>query len=173
MTKTALQITIIAIILILAQVIVFNHVCLFGVAVPIVFIYVILRLPVTLSREWTLTIAFFLGLIVDIFSDTQGMNSLACTISAALRRPVLHLYYPRDDELTDPCPSISTLGIMTYAKFALSMSLLYCTLFFAIEAFSFHGLRLFIFRILGSTILTTALILGIDCLTISRREKRL
>ena len=80
MTKTAIQFTILYIVLALAQAIVFNNVCLFGAAVPFVFIYVIIRLPMTLAVNWVLTIGFTLGLVVDIFSDTQGMNSLAyCT----------------------------------------------------------------------------------------------
>ena len=75
MSKTVLKFILLGIILVLAQVIVFNHICLFNVAVPLVFIYLILRLPITLSLNWLLTISFFLGLIVDIFSDTYGMNT--------------------------------------------------------------------------------------------------
>ena len=67
MSKTVLKFILLGIILVLAQVIVFNHICLFNVAVPLVFIYLILRLPITLSLNWLLTISFFLGLIVDIF----------------------------------------------------------------------------------------------------------
>lgn len=80
MNKTATQLLGITLILLLAQVIVLNHVCLFGVAVPFAFIYVLLRLPVTMNQNWVLTVAFFMGLLIDIFSDTQGMNALACTI---------------------------------------------------------------------------------------------
>ena len=70
------------------------------VAVPFVFIYVLVRLPLNLSVNWVLTIGFLTGLSVDIFANTQGMNALACTILAMSRRNVLHLYFPREDELT-------------------------------------------------------------------------
>ena len=54
MARISIELLIYTLVLVLAQVLVFNHICLFGVAVPFVFIFVLLRLPVTLSREWGL-----------------------------------------------------------------------------------------------------------------------
>lgn len=164
---------IIALVLILAQVIVLNHVCLFGVAVPLAFIYVILRLPVTISKDFLFTIAFMMGLIVDVFSDTGGINTLSCLVLAALRRPILHLYFHREDELSNPFPSIDTLGMMTYFKYALTMSLVYCMMVFTLEYLSFKYFWHVVFCVLASMVLTTALLMGIDSLTLPRREKRL
>lgn len=173
MIRTFLKFLLLALILVLIQVTVFNNICLFGVAVPMVFIYVILRLPLTLSTGWVLTVAFLLGLTVDVFSDTQGMNSLACTILAALRRPVLGLYFPREDELANPEPSMVSLGVPVYVKYALTMTLIYCTLIFLIEAFTFFNLLRLVLRIVCSTILSTLLILAVDGLSTRRHAKRL
>lgn len=162
MTKTALQFTLLYIVLVLSQAIVFNNVCLFGVAVPFVFIYLIVRLPVTLSVNWVLTIAFSMGLLVDIFSDTQGMNALACTVLAMMRRPILHLYFPREDELSAPEPSVRTLGSDVYARYLFTMVLSYCTMIFIIEAFSFFNLLRLLLCIVCSTLLTFLLLLGLD-----------
>ena len=123
MSKTALKFILLGVILVLAQVVVFNHICLFNVAVPLVFIYLILRLPITLSLNWLLTSIFFLGLTVDIFSDTYGMNTLACTVLAMCRRPILRLYVPREEDLTRPEPSMYSLGTATYLKYLLTMTL--------------------------------------------------
>lgn len=173
MVKTALQFVILYVLMVLAQVIVFNHICLFGYAVPLVFIYVIIKLPVTLNANWVLTVSFLLGLTIDIFSDTQGMNSLACTILGLLRKPVLRLYFPREDEMTTPQPSFRSLGVGVYLKYVFSISLIYCALFFLIETFSmFNPLRLLI-KIASSTLLTFIIIIAIDSLTSRRREKRL
>ena len=46
MSKTVLQFILLGFILVLAQVIVFNHICLFNVAVPLVFIYLLVRLQI-------------------------------------------------------------------------------------------------------------------------------
>lgn len=173
MSKTTLQFLLLGLILVLAQVIVFNHICLFNVAVPMVFIYLIFRLPITLSLNWTLTVSFFLGLIVDIFSDTYGMNAVACTVVAMLKRPVLRLYVPREEDLTRPEPSMLSLGVAVYMKYLLTMTVIYCTLIFIIEAFTFFNPLQLVLRIVFSTILSMIIMLGIDSLMTSRSEKRL
>lgn len=173
MSKTALQFIILGLILVLAQVIVFNHICLFNVAVPMVFIYLIIRLPITMSLNWVLTIGFFLGLLVDVFSDTYGMNALACTVLAMLKRPVLRLYVPREEDLTRPEPSMLSLGTGVYMKYLLSMTLIYCTLIFLIEAFTFFNPLQLVLRIVFSTILSLFIMLGIDSIMTPRSEKRL
>lgn len=173
MSKTILQFIILTLVLILAQVLVFNHICLFNVAVPMVFIYVIVRLPITLSINHLLTIAFFLGLVIDIFSDTPGMNALACTVLAMLRRPILRLYVPREEDLTRPEPTLQSLGTAVYLKYLLTMTLVYCSLIFIIEAFTFLYPLQLVLRIASSTVLSMLLMLGVDSLMTPRSEKRL
>ena len=171
MIKTILQFLLLFIILTLLQV-VCNHICIFGVAIPIVYIYFLIRLPINLSVNWCMTLAFLLGHTIDIFSNTQGMNALACVVTAALRRPVFSLYFAREDDLANPIPSIQTLGFGIYIKYLLSMVLLFCILLFAIQAFTLHNLQVTMMRIAASTILSTLLIFGIDSLD-TKREKRL
>ncbi len=173
MSKTTIQFIILSIVLVLAQVVVFNHIYLFNVAVPMVFIYVIIRLPITLAINWVLTVSFFLGLTVDIFSDTYGMNALSCTVLAMLRRPVLRLYVPREEDLTRPEPSMQSLGTAVYLKYLLTMTLLYCMLIFTIEAFTFFNPLQLLLRIIFSTLLSMALMVGVDSLMTPRSEKRL
>lgn len=173
MSKTVLQFILLGFILVLAQVMVFNHICLFNVAVPMVFIYLLVRLPITLSVNWMLTIGFFLGLTVDIFSDTYGMNTLACTVEAMMRKPILRLYVPREEDLTRPEPSMYSLGTATYLKYLLTMTLLYCSLIFLIEAFTFFNPVRLLLRIVFSTILSMALMVGIDSFMTPQSEKRL
>lgn len=173
MSKTTLQFILLGFILVMAQVVVFNHICLFNVAVPMVFFYLIIRLPITLSTNWVLTISFFLGLIVDVFSDTYGMNALACTIVAMFRRPILRLYVPREEDLTRPEPSMYSIGTSAYLKYLLTVTLLYCSLIFIIEAFTFFNPLQLVLRIVTSTALSMALMVAIDSLMTTRSEKRL
>lgn len=173
MNKTAIILFSWSIVLILIQALVFNHVCLFGYAVPFVFVYILVKLPVDMPKEWLFTIGFITGLIIDIFSDTLGMNALACTMTMALRRPILRLYVAREDDLSDVYPGISSLGMFTFIKFALSISLIYCAMFFFIESFSVYNIVHVLALIGASTLLTTILFVGIDSLTIRKSEKRL
>ncbi|WP_289158004.1 rod shape-determining protein MreD [uncultured Muribaculum sp.] len=169
MTKTIFQFLLLFIILILLQAIVFNNICLFGVAVPFVFIYFIVHLPVTISSNWLLTLSFLTGLTIDIFANTQGMNSLACTIVAMCRHNILHWYFPREDELTIPEPSIRSLGIEVFSKYLFTFVLFYCTIIFLIESFSFFNIFRLLLRILCSTLLTFLLLLGVDSMLSQRR----
>lgn len=162
MTKTIIQFSILFIVLVLAQAIMFNNICLFNLAVPFFFIYFIIRLPVTLAGGWVVTLSFFAGLIVDIFANTQGMNALACTLLSVMRRPVLRLYFPREDELTNPEPSIRSLGMEVYIKYLFTMVAIYCTIIFLIEAFSFFDPIRLLLRIVCSSLLTFLLLLGLD-----------
>lgn len=173
MTKTIVNLAAMFVLLVLAQAVVFNHICLFGVAVPLVFVYFIIKLPVNIGPNLALTLGFLLGLTVDIFSDTQGMNALACTILSALRRPVIHLYLPREDDMTDPVPSAKSMGSGAYAKYSFSMALLYSTLFFLVESMTFFNFWRLLLEISASAILTFLIIAAIDSLTSRRREKRL
>ena len=80
MAKTFLSFLLLFVVLVLAQVTIFNHIWLFGMAMPLVFIYFIISLPVTTPVNWTLTLGFLIGLSVDVFSNTAGLNALSCTI---------------------------------------------------------------------------------------------
>ena len=96
MKNTLFHFLILFIALLVAQVIC-SKIILFGVAMPIIYIYLILRLPLSYSLNWTLTIAFLFGLFVDMFNNTQGMNALACTVMTIMRRPVFDLFILKDD----------------------------------------------------------------------------
>lgn len=159
-----IQKAILFIALILAQVIICNHIILFGVAMPLVIVYFIIRMRVGLSTNAAMTLAFFLGLITDIFSDTLGMNALCCTIISVLRKPVLLAYVPRDDSLNEIIPSISSLGIWTYGKYMLSMVFIYSMMLFGIEYFSFAELLQIFISASASTLLTFFMLLAVDSL---------
>lgn len=149
---------------ILLQVLVFNRIILFHVAVPVVFIYFIIRLPINLKLPLVFTFSFFLGLIVDIFSDTPGVNALACTVISALRAPIYYAYMPKDDTTSRLTPGVSTMGLMEYGKYLLTFILIYCLLAFTIEYFSFADVKGIVILTASSTVLTFVILLAIDCL---------
>lgn len=173
MLRTIIDFILLFIIMVTAQAVVFNHLVLWSVAMPIVFIYWLIRLPVTTGTNTTLTLAFLLGLTVDICSDTHGMNALTCTLAAALRLPILRLYFPREEDLTDPEPSVRSLGSGIYMKYLFTFVTVYCIMFFIVEAFTFFNPLRLVMRIVCSSIISFVIILAIDSLIHSRREKRL
>jgi rod shape-determining protein MreD len=169
MTKEIIRFACLFVFLVLCQVVVFNHICLFGVAIPLVFIYFIIKLPITIGINRMMTLAFLIGLVVDVFSNTQGMNALACTVLSVLRSSCLKLYLSRQDDLSNPVPSIRTLGLAVFMKYALTMSAVYCFLFFVIEAFSFFDILQLLMRVVFSALLTFVIILAFDSISSANR----
>lgn len=165
MTKEILKYLLLFVVLVIAQVVVFNHLCLFNVAIPLVFIYFIIKLPVNLSINWAMTVSFLMGLIIDIFSNTQGINALSCTILATIRLPLLRLYFPREEDMTNPEPSLRTLGPAVYMKYLITVVAAYCILFFLVEAFTFYNWGLMLLRIITSSLLTFIILLAFDSMT--------
>lgn len=168
MNKELLQFLILFVVVVTFQVLICNHIALFNVAVPIIFIYLIIRLPIALGKGWLFSISFFLGLIVDIFSDTPGVNSLAATILSALKRPAYYAYVPRDDKTKNLTPSISSLGVASYCKYLVTMVGIYCLLVFTIEYFNFADVKEIVVLAASSTVLSFLILLATDCLIITK-----
>lgn len=160
-------------VLVMAQVIVFNNLVLFNCAIPFVFVYLIICLPASLSTNKSMTIAFVTGLVVDAFSDTYGLNALACTILGFVRKPVLHLYVSRDEDLSSQPLTMKTLGMPQFMKFAITMIIIYTVVYFVAEAFNFFSPERLLLRMAASTLYTFALISAISSLSVSHREKKL
>lgn len=171
MNKEILTYFIIFVVLVLLQVLVFNHIALFNIAVPFIFILFIIRLPIGLSLNLSYTLAFLLGLFVDIFSDTPGVNSLSCLILTALRRPIFYAYVTRDDKTQDITPTLNSLGWAAYSKFVLTMTAVFCLLNFSIEYFSFASVKDIAIITGASTILSFLLIMAADSLIGTQRER--
>ncbi|MCM1319143.1 MAG: hypothetical protein NC217_02030 [Muribaculaceae bacterium] len=165
MVRSVITYILLIICLLLVQVLICNHIMLFTVAVPIIFFYPILRLPMSMSIKWVLTIAFLIGLIMDIFSDTPGVNTISCCILAVLRKPVFHLYTGNDEALQGVSPMIVTTGLWTYAKYLLLLTPAYCCIAIGLEYFTFTGWQRILCIMGASTLLSYLILLGIDALT--------
>ncbi len=161
--KSWLNILVMAL-LIMAQVLICNHIFLFNVAMVFIFIYVIITLPIGMKTDLLLTWAFLAGFIVDIFSDTPGVNSLSCTILAMLKRPILYAYVPRDDRTKSVVPSINTLGFGVFAKYLFTMCAIYCLMVFTIEYLNFDDVKEILIMSMSSAAATFLVLLGMDCL---------
>ena len=178
MSKTFLQFALIFVAMVLLQAVVFNRLVLFSVALAYLFIYFIIKLPMNLSAAKVIGLSFLLGFCVDIFSDTPGMNALACTCLGAVRHTILRLYVPREDDVVHRVPSIASLGWAVFSKYVVTMSLIYCLLVTLIDSFAFFRPVVMLERILASTVLTSVIILVIAFIFSrpqfsSQREKRL
>jgi len=146
---------------ILVQVLILNHIHLFNVATPLVYVYFILLFPRNQQRWVSILLAFFLGLILDSFSNTPGETAFALTLTAFLQPYFLSLYLERDnsDNFT---PSMAKMGFMRYATYVLLLTFIFCFTLFTLEAFSFFNWAQWLLCILGSWGVTSLIIIAID-----------
>ncbi len=150
--------------LVLVQALLMNHIVLFDCAVCFIFIYFLIKLPMEISSNWLLTLGFFLGLSVDVLSDTIGLNSLCCTILALLKKPVFYAYEQHDDHNRDISPGIATLGWLNFGKYIVSMSAIYSLMAVTLEYAAFVDILTMLIKTAGSAVFTFIMILAIDAI---------
>lgn len=149
------------VLLLLLQVLVFNHIHLFGFATPLLYVYVMLLFRRNFPKWAILCCGFLGGLCVDIFSNTPGLAAASMTFIGLLQPYVLMLFLPRESA-DDLQPSMRSLGVVSFLNYALLLVFLYCIVFFTLESFSFFNWMQWLKCVVGSTILTLILLLTLE-----------
>jgi rod shape-determining protein MreD len=149
--------------LVLAQALVFGRIQLFGCAIPLIYTYFVITFRRNLPHWASLLSSFCMGLTIDMFSNTPGMASASLTLIGALQPYLLELFLPRDAE-ENIKSSAATLGWPKFSTFTIILVFIYCLVFFSIEALSFFNWLLWLESVVGSAVLTIALILTLDSL---------
>ena len=147
--------------LVLLQVLILNNVHIAGYATPFLYIYLILKFESDTPRNALMLWAFFLGLAVDVFSDTPGMNAAATVLLAFLRPTFLRLFVPRDT-LDTLVPAIRTMGILPFLKYLVVSVLIHHGWLLTLEFFSFAHIGTLLLRIAASTLLTVTCIMAVE-----------
>jgi rod shape-determining protein MreD len=122
------------------QVLVLNQMHIWGYATPFLYIYFILKLNTRTSRNALMLWAFALGLVIDIFGNTPGMNAASVILLAFSRTSILRLVTLRDiDEGFRP--SVRSMGVSSFMRYVFLSCSLFCTVLFLIDTFSFYDLN--------------------------------
>ena len=157
------------IILLVLQVLVFNHIHLLGYITPLVIGYMIVRMHRNTSHTAVLVWGFIIGLIFDMFSNTAGMAAASCTLAAMIQPYWLNMLAPRDSA-EDLTPSFSTLGFWNYVLYALPLLFVLHGGFYLLDAFTLSDWPLTVLSIAGSSLLTTLIIIVIEMLIHTGRD---
>lgn len=149
------------IILCIVQVLVLNHIELFGCATPFLYVYFIMLFRRVFPRWAVLLWSFFLGIFIDMFSNTPGVAASSATFIGLLQPYLLNLFAPRDSS-DDMMPTMKSLGVARYVYYTIICVFIFNLLFFTVEMFSFFNWLQWALNICGSTVLTVVLILVIE-----------
>lgn len=98
----------------------------------------IMLLPLQLYRNVVVILGFTVGLTVDLFYETLGVNAAAATLSAFLRPLILQFVRPQTGYNIKDNPTVTDLGwgwMLRYAALFLGVHLL---LLFSFQAFTLY-----------------------------------
>lgn len=150
-----------AAVLCLVQALVLNHVHLFGCATPLLYIYVIVLFPRSMSKWAVLLWSFAIGLVVDTFSNTPGVAAASLTAIGFIQAGFFKLFVQHEIP-QDAQPSPKLIGPGRFFFYVFILVLVYCILFYALETFHFFNWHYWLARVAGSTILTVILIFTLE-----------
>jgi rod shape-determining protein MreD len=148
--NSALFVNIFRFILLLAvQIIIFNNMNFLGYISPYPYILFIILYPVNGNKSGLLVASFFLGIIMDMFSNSGGIHTTACVI-LAYYRPYLFKF---SFGLSYEYQTVKLNDVVTPERFSfiLLSVLIHHFILFTLEAFKFS----FILDILVRTILSS------------------
>ena len=77
-----------AFVLILFQILIFDHIYLFGYSNPAVYLIILIIYRLTQDQFGFIFISFLVGFSLDILTQTAGAHSIAC-LSVAFLRPII------------------------------------------------------------------------------------
>lgn len=138
--------------LLVVQIIVFNNLNFFGYVNPYPYILFIILYPVNSNKSGLLVASFFLGLIMDMFSNSGGIHTTACLL-LAYYRPYLFKF---SFGLSYEYQTVRLNDVLTPERFSfiLLSVLIHHIVLFTLEAFKISFFVDILLRTLFSTVFT-------------------
>lgn len=171
MINNIVRILIYSLIFILLQVMVLNNIHYLRVATPFLYLYCLLKIPVGISRSIILTFSFFVGCIIDMFSNTPGIHTAACSLVGFIREPLIHFLQGKDLP-TDLYPSSQSFGNAGFICYVILFVLLHHIALFLIEALTLFDSLFLILRIGASAVTTVLLICIVELFNLESQKSQ-
>ncbi|MGB5666040.1 MAG: rod shape-determining protein MreD [Maribacter sp.] len=134
------------ILLVLAQVLVFNRLNFFGSINPMVYILFLYWYPIKEHRSAFIGLSFLLGLFVDFFSDTMAIHTAATLTIAYLRPTIMRFVFGINYEFQSFKLS-NTTKAQQFTFLAL-LIVVHHLVYFSLEIFSLTNVLLIVKKVL-------------------------
>jgi len=159
------------VLLCLLQVLIFNNLNLGGYINPFPYIYLLVILPISIGRIPLLFIGFFLGLAVDVFSNTGGIHAAASTLMAFYRPLYLKAQSPREGYELAALPHLKTFGFAWFVPYAVILIFIHHATLFYLEIFRFTEFFHTLLKVVLSSTFTLFFILLAEYLFVSNKRR--
>jgi rod shape-determining protein MreD len=150
-----------ALVIVLLQVLLFNHLQIAGWGFPMVYVLILMNLPVQIPRWLEMLIGATIGLMFDIWSSSLGVNMAAC-VAFSFLRPILLSNGLQDVERIKGEVCSLSIGRIDYVKCLVFLVLIHHLMVFALETWSWSNWWIVLLQTLISSILTILIIIGYD-----------
>lgn len=157
MTTDFLKRIVLFLVFVLAQALVLGGIHLFNCATPLLYVYFVLMFRRNYPKWALLLWSFTMGLLIDVLFNTPGLAAASLTLIAVIQ-PYLLEVFTTQDSAENLEPTLDTLGWEKYAIYAAILVLLFCTVIYSLEMFSFFNLLHWAMCIIGSTLITLVFI---------------
>jgi len=140
------------ILLLVAQVLIFNRIDLFGFINPFPYVLFIILYPVNGNKSGLLAASFLLGLLMDMFWNSGGVHAAACLVLAYYRPAIFKFSFGLSYEYQ----TVRLNDVVTPERFSflLIAIVLHHVVLFVLEVFKVSFLWDILVRTLLSTIFT-------------------
>lgn len=152
------------------QVLVFNQLEVSAYVIPFIYPMLVLSLNRSMNKVALLSIAFVLGLFIDMFSNTGGAHAMGLTTVAFLRPYFLSSIGPTDSGSEQINPSIHNLGLKSYSVYVGILLFIHHVIVFFMETFTFNDFFGTLSRVILSTFFSLVLILLLQLIFVKREK---
>lgn len=142
-----------------AQALLFDNIQLWGYLNPYPYCLFVLLLPVNTPKNLQLTLAFALGIVIDILSSTLGLHAAATTLIAFLRPYLIDTLQTRQFYGKEIIPSMRQMGFSWTARYTLILIAIHHLTLFLLTATSLANILNSLLRATINTLLTSAIII--------------
>ncbi len=155
----------------LIQILFLNRISLFGYVTPLFYIWLIVKFDSYMKRAGMLLWAFFLGLVLDMFSGTPGLNAASATLLAMVQPGIVKMFV-QTERYEQLFPSSATMGGRPFAGYLLIMTVLHHTVYFILRSIPLGDWSVLVLKVVFSTLLTFIFMIVAERLTLSSSSKR-
>ncbi|MDD3107642.1 MAG: rod shape-determining protein MreD [Alistipes sp.] len=153
-----LEYSLLFILLVLLQIFVFSRIEISVYIHPLIYVAFILLLPMEISAVGLLLLSGVMGVFMDFFMASAGLNTIAALFTAFCRPLWLLLLLGKDEVHDGGIPNVHRLGQGRFLKYISVLVLIHSATFFLFETLSFHYFYITLLRIVLSSLVTIGLV---------------
>lgn len=145
------------IILLFLQVLILNNINFLGYINPYLYVMFLLLYPFAGNQSLFLFLSFLLGISIDIFEDSGGINAAACLVAAFVRPNLLRFSFGISYDHQNIRLAYTPFG--SKFSYVFILVLIHHFVLFSLEMFSINHILLILKKTLFSSIFSVILIL--------------